>query len=185
VVEHRRTVSRRGSVLPGWFFVVAAVISLAGAGTLGWLTWDSLRPESGVIAAPAESPSPSPTPTESATPSPSPSDSPSPSPTPSESPSPTPSPTPEVTRSDIGVSVLNASGVQGLAAQVGGRVTQAGWTVTVVGNWRGGAPQTAVHYPQGREAEAELLAQDLGVPTAPAVQGMSGDRLTVLVLSVP
>ena len=169
-------------MLPGWFFVAVGVVSLIGVGVLGWLAWDEYGPagDDGAVATPTSSASASPSPSETTA-----SASPSPTRT-TPSPSPTPSPTPEVRRDDIGVSVLNATRVQGLAAQVGGRVTQAGWTLLGVGNWRAGAAQTAVHYPAGREKEAELLAEDLGIgATAPAVQGMAGDRLTVLVVTVP
>ncbi len=169
-------------MLPGWIFGVLAVVSLVGVGALGWLTWDEYGPsgDGRTVAAPTESETPSPTPSPTGT-------TPSPTPSPTRTtPSPTPSPTPEVSRQDIGVSVLNATRVQGLAAQVGGRVTQSGWTLLGVGNWRAGAAQTAVHYPAGREEEAELLAEDLGIgATAPAVQGMAGDRLPVLVVTVP
>ena len=86
----------------------------------------------------------------------------------------------------MAVSVLNATRTPGLAAQVSGQVSAAGWTVAATGNWAGGATQTAVHYPPGREAEAQLLADDLGIAAvAPAVQGMNTERLTVLLLSLP
>lgn len=185
MVEHRRTVSRRGSVLPAWFFVVVAVLSLGGLGVAGAAAWDVTR--SGEEPA-AAAPSPDPTPTESAEPEPT-----EPEPEPEETeptaspePSPTPSPTATVTRSDVAVSVLNATRTPGLAAQVSGRVSAAGWTVAATGNWAGGGAQTAVHYPPGREAEARLLADDLGIAAvAPAVQGMNTERLTVLLLSLP
>lgn len=186
MVEHRRTVSRRGSVLPAWFFVVVAVLSLGGLGVAGAAAWDLTRAgDDPASAAPAPDPTPTPTPepeptgTEPVEPEET-------EPTASPEPTPSPSPTPTVSRSDVAVSVLNATRTPGLAAQVSGRVSAAGWTVAATGNWAGGAAQTAVHYPPGREAEARLLADDLGIgAVVPAVQGMNTERLTVLLLSLP
>lgn len=173
-------------MLPAWFFVVVAVLSLGGLGVAGAVAWDVTRSgDEPAVAAP----SPDPTPTEPADPEPSepqPSEPQPTEPTASAEPSPTPSPTPTVSRSDVAVSVLNATRTPGLAAQVSGQVTAAGWTVAATGNWAGGAAQTAVHYPPGREAEARLLAADLGIDSVvPSVQGMNTERLTVLLLALP
>ena len=171
-------------MLPAWFFLVVAVVSLGGLGAAGAAAWDLTRGDEPAAAAPAPAPSPSPTPSES--PGPDPTETTEPEPTASPEPTPTPTPTPTVGRSDVAVSVLNATRTPGLAAQVAGQVTAAGWTVSATGNWAGGAAQTAVHYPPGREAEAQLLADDLGiVAVVPAVQGMNTERLTVLLLSLP
>ncbi|GAA2078511.1 hypothetical protein GCM10009821_17960 [Aeromicrobium halocynthiae] len=184
MVEHRRTVSRRGSVLPAWFFVVVAVVSLGGVAVAGAAAWDITRAgDEPASAAPSPDPvpttGPEPTGTEPVEPEET-------EPTAEPEPTPSPSPTPSVSRSDVAVSVLNATRTPGLAAQVSGRVSAAGWTVAATGNWAGGAAQTAVHYPPGREAEARLLADDLGIPAVvPAVQGMNTERLTVLLLSLP
>lgn len=162
---------------------MVAVLCLGGLGVAGAAAWDVTR--SGDEPAAAAS-SPDPTPTEPADPEPS---EPGPEvtePTASPEPSPTPSPTPTVSRSDVAVSVLNATRTPGLAAQVSGQVSAAGWTVAATGNWAGGAAQTAVHYPPGREAEARLLADDLGIDSVvPSVQGMNTERLTVLLLALP
>ncbi|RYY42692.1 MAG: LytR family transcriptional regulator [Actinomycetales bacterium] len=105
---------------------------------------------------------------------------PEPEPTETSEPEPT---EPAVDRSSIQVSVLNASRTQGLARTVGQRVTAEGWTVGAVGNWRGYSAANTVHYPQGREAEARQLADDLGIQAvAPIVNGMSGQRLTIVLV---
>ncbi len=172
-------------MLPAWFFLLVAVVSLGGLGAAGAAAWDLTR---GGDESAAAAPTPSPSPSESAEPEPSRPETtePTASPEPTPTPTPTPPPTPTAGRSDVAVSVLNATRTPGLAAQVAGQVTAAGWTVSATGNWAGGAAQTAVHYPPGREAEAQLLADDLGIAAVvPAVQGMNTERLTVLLLSLP
>ena len=170
MVDHRKTLSRRAYVLPGWFLGITMVTCVLGLIGLGWavfFTGDESEPASAPTTATA---SPTPTPT--------------PSPTPSESPS--PEPEPEVTRADIDVAVLNASRTVGLARRVANRAENAGWTVTAVGNWRTGAAQNAVHFPSGRKAEARLLAKDLGIDAVrPSTTGMRSDRLTVILLRLP
>jgi cytoskeletal protein RodZ len=181
VVEHRRTPSRRAYVLPGWVLAVVAAACVLGVIGLAWVALsggddDQMPASYGGPTSSTASPSSSPTPTPTATPTP--------TPTPSESP--TPSPTPEVDRSAIAVSVLNASTTTGLARQVAQRVEQAGWTVGAIGNWRTGSTVNAVHYPAGHEAEARLLAKDLGIDAVlPSTNGMSTVRLTVVLHRLP
>lgn len=176
--DHRRTVTRKALVLPGWVMLLVAALVLAGTGWLGWLvvTGDD-------DAAPAASPSPTATATSEPAPTP------TPTPTPTQTtPSPEPTETeetaePEVDRSSIAVSVLNASRTTGLARTASQRVQAAGWTVGAVGNWRGYVPATTVFHPAGREAEARQLAEDLGVTAvSPAQSGMSAQRLTVVLV---
>jgi hypothetical protein len=82
--------------------------------------------------------------------------------------------------------VLNATRTTGLARQVSGRIEARGWTVVSVGNWRTGAAQTAVHYPEGHKAEAQLLAKDLGIDAVlPRSSAMRSNRLTVVLLGLP
>ncbi len=48
-------------------------------------------------------------------------------------------------------------------------------------NWQGVIPASTVYYPARLEAAAKLLALDLGIQrTAPAVEPMRMDRLTVI-----
>lgn len=184
--DHRRTVTRRALVLPTWaLLTVGGVVVLAGA----WLAWLLVTgpgddaPVASASSSPAASepsatPTPTPEPTETTEPEPS--ETPEPEPTETSEPEPT---EPAVDRSSIQVSVLNASRIQGLARTVGQRVTAEGWTVGAVGNWRGYSAANTVHYPQGREAEARQLADDLGIQAvAPIVNGMSGQRLTIVLV---
>ncbi len=183
--DHRRTVTRRAFVLPAWALVSAAVLVLAGAAWLVVLLVAGPDDGGEPVAAPSTSTTPTTSaPSPSASPSAEPTEDAAPEPEPSESPEPTPSATPDVDRSTIAVSVLNASRTPGLARSVGQQVTAAGWTVGAVGNWRGYSPANTVHYPAGREAQARLLADDLGIQAVqPAVDGMSGERLTIVLVS--
>ncbi|MCD9155208.1 LytR C-terminal domain-containing protein [Aeromicrobium duanguangcaii] len=100
-------------------------------------------------------------------------------------PKPTTEPTvePTATRS-IGVGVYNQIGIGGLAARVAGQARVAGWSVAAVSDWRGSVPQDTVYYPAGRQAEAALLGQDLGiVRLMPATANMSSSSLTVVLAS--
>jgi hypothetical protein len=178
VIDHRRTPGRKAYVLPGWFLTLTAAACVLGLIGLGWVAF--FPPDDPAPAAAA------PTSTPSATPTPSPSPTPSPTPSPSESPKPKPKPKPKVSRDDIKVIVLNATRTTGLAKQVAARITKKGWTVGGVGNWRTGAAQTAVHFPEGRKDEAQLLAKDLDIDSVmPSTRGMRSNRLTVILLGLP
>lgn len=184
--DHRRTVSRKAFVLPGWVLVGVGLVAAAAA---GWLVWIGVAAATGdddpsaapTAAATSASPEPSPEPSESE-PTPTPTQTTEPEPEPTE-PEPTESSEPAVDRSSIAVSVLNASRTSGLAATVGQRVQAAGWSVGAVGNWRGYVPQNSVYYPAGFEQQARQLAADLGIASvAPLQNGMTSSRLTVLVI---
>ncbi|GAB2451449.1 hypothetical protein GCM10027062_35470 [Nocardioides hungaricus] len=107
---------------------------------------------------------------------------------PSESPSPTYTPTrkpkpepPAVQRGKVYVEVYNNSGITGLAGTVGEKATGMGWQVVGTDNWYGTIPATTVYYPPKLKAAGRQLALDLGVKrTAPAVDPMRQDRLTVI-----
>ncbi len=175
MVDHRKTLGRKAYVLPGWFLTLTAAACVVGLIGLGWVVF-FLPDDPEPVATPVSSPTPTATPTAT----------PSPTPTPSATPTPTPKPEPKVSRKDIDLSVLNATRTTGLARQVSARATDAGWTVAGVGNWRQGASQTAVHFPRGRKAEAQLLAKDLGIDAVlPSTGGMRADRLTVILLGLP
>ena len=175
MVDHRKTLGRKAYVLPGWFLTLTAGACVLGLIGLGWVVFfvpDDKQP----AAAPVSPPTPTTTPTPT----------PSPTPSPSASPTPTPKPEQKVSRKDIDVAVLNATRTTGLARQVSGRVSDAGWTVAAVGNWRTGASQTAVHFPRGHKDEAQLLAKDLGIDAVlRSTGGMRTDRLTVILLGLP
>lgn len=107
-------------------------------------------------------------------------------PTPTAAPSqkPTPKPTPvkdRLDKSQTMVVVFNQSNVAGLASTVGAKVTDAGWQVVGVDNWRGKVPETTVYFPERLKSAAKQLALDLGVKRMqPAVDPMQADRLTIV-----
>jgi len=117
--------------------------------------------------------------TPSATPTPKPTQTPSPSQEPIEKPEKeTP---PPVDRGETFVMVFNNSGITGLAGQVGGTVSEAGWQVAGTDNWYGSVPATTVYFPPQLERAARQLSLDVGVDRVqPAVDGMGSDRLTVI-----
>jgi hypothetical protein len=84
---------------------------------------------------------------------------------------------------DLEVVVLNATSRKGLAGTVAQRLRAKGWTVAVIGNFRGNVPATTVYYPPGAQADAEAAAA--GLPTEPRVRprfgNLSTSRLTVVV----
>jgi len=88
---------------------------------------------------------------------------------------------PKVDRSKVYVVVFNNSGISGLAGRVAGDAADAGWNVVGSDNWYGTIPANTVYYPKPLKAAAEQLALDLGIQrTAPAVDPMALDRLTVI-----
>jgi LytR cell envelope-related transcriptional attenuator len=84
---------------------------------------------------------------------------------------------------DVEVVVLNATSRKGLAGTVAQRLRDKGWTVAMVGNFRGNVTATTVYYPPGAQADAEAAAA--GLPTEPRVRprfgNLSTSRLTVVV----
>ena len=109
-------------------------------------------------------------------------DQPKPSASPTFTPSADPKPEkPAVKRGKVEVVVFNNSGITGLAGRVSGRASGIGWHVVGSDNWYGTIPATTVYYPKPLKAAAKTLALDLGIRrTAPAVDPMSTDRLTVI-----
>jgi hypothetical protein len=88
---------------------------------------------------------------------------------------------PQIDRSRIYVVVFNNSPVSGLAAKVAAKASQIGWQVVGADNWYGTIPSSTVYYPPAMEKAGKLLALDLGITrTAPAVDPMRTDRLTVI-----
>jgi hypothetical protein len=166
MIDHRRTPSQRVYQLPGWFFVLTAVLSVLALAYAGWAYFSYPRGAATMEATgPSMSTSPTITPTQQSTSSPRADDS---------------------ERPGIDVVVLNASGEPGLAADVADTAKKAGWTVDEIGNWIYPAVINAVYYPQGHQSEAELLADDVGIESVrPARSGMSTDDLTVLLVYSP
>ena len=109
-----------------------------------------------------------------------PSESPSPTYSPTKKPQPKPKP-PAVQRGKVYVEVYNNSGITGLAGSVAEKATGAGWQVVGTDNWYGTIPASTVYYPERLQRAAKTLALDLGIRrTAPAVDPMRRDRLTVI-----
>jgi LytR cell envelope-related transcriptional attenuator len=113
-------------------------------------------------------------------PSSSPSATSSPKPEPKPEPKPKPKP-PAVERGKVHVEVYNNSGITGLAGEVAAEAGAMGWKVVGSDNWYGTIPTNSVYFPSKLKAAAKQLALDLGIErTAPAVDPMRGDGLTVI-----
>lgn len=90
-------------------------------------------------------------------------------------------PKPVIKRGEVYVEVFNNSGIKGLAATTASKATQIGWQVVGEDNWVGSIPASTVYYPARLKAEAKQLSLDLGIArTAPAVEPMKMDRLTII-----
>ena len=82
--------------------------------------------------------------------------------------------------------VLNGTGINGLASQAADRLGQLGWPDLRTGDTGGTYPENTVYFPPQLEAQAQTLAQDLGIARVrPSVDGMRDDRLTVVLISRP
>jgi hypothetical protein len=104
----------------------------------------------------------------------------SPSPTATATTKPKPKP-PAVDRGSVHVEVYNNSGITGLAGEVAEEATGIGWQVVGSDNWYGTIPTSTVYFPAKLKQAAKQLALDLGIKrTAPAVDPMRTDRLTVI-----
>lgn len=105
---------------------------------------------------------------------------PSPTVTPTTS-TPKPKPKPAVRRASVYVVVFNNSNIHGLAAGVATKAQGLGWNVVGSDNWYGTIDTSTVYYPPQLQDAAKLLAKDLGINRVkPAIDPMSGDRLTVI-----
>ncbi len=76
----------------------------------------------------------------------------------------------------VEVVVLNATSRKGLAGTVADRLRAKGWTVALVGNFRGNVTATTVYFPPGAQADAEAAAA--GLPTEPRVRPRVGNHST-------
>lgn len=153
--------TQRGAVYPSPV-VILSVIAVAMAGIAFVATRGAEPTEREVSTVAQDQPSQTPSPTATA------------------KPKPKPKP-PAVQRGEVYVEVYNNSGVSGLAGRVADRAADIGWQVVGSDNWYGTIPATTVYYPQRLERAAKTLALDLGIRrTAPAVDPMRRDRLTVI-----
>jgi len=79
------------------------------------------------------------------------------------------------------VEVYNNTSIDGLAASTAAELQDAGWQVVGVDNWYGDIPASTVYYPDGLSADADQLAEELGISRVRgAVAPMRFDRLTVI-----
>ncbi|RKE20480.1 LCP family protein [Streptomyces sp. TLI_171] len=83
-------------------------------------------------------------------------------------------------RRTINVVVRNGTGLDGRAGAVADALRQAGFGKDTTTGRSTTADRTAVHYPAGREAEAQQVAAALGVP-ADAVQAGSGSSIELVI----
>jgi hypothetical protein len=176
MVAHRKNVPAPRAFVPSsWFIVLTVMVVVGGAGWLGWLFVDD-DPAPSETAAPVATATTAP-PTADPTPAPG-----KTSPTAKPSDDPTSEQTDEpATERTATVSVLNNSGIVGAARAFSAKVTGAGWTLGGIGNWTGSIPSNTVYYAPGLQAQAELLAEDVGIARVmPAVSPMRSDRLTII-----
>lgn len=158
----RRPRGERGVAFPSPL-VMLSVIAVVMAGVAFVATSDQPALEQRITTS---SSSTSQTPSEKATP---------------REPTRTSKPEPRVKRGEVYVEVFNNSGIQGLAGSTAAKATSVGWAVVGEDNWYGAIPASTVYHPARLKAAAKLLALDLGISrTAPAVEPMKMDRLTVV-----
>ncbi|MGH8869781.1 MAG: LytR C-terminal domain-containing protein, partial [Actinomycetes bacterium] len=82
---------------------------------------------------------------------------------------------------DVEVVVLNNTTTSGLAGDTAADLRADGWQVALVGNFIGSIPASTVYYPDGRDDEARVLADALGIDGLhPSFEGVSSTRLTAV-----
>ncbi|KAA1379758.1 LytR C-terminal domain-containing protein [Aeromicrobium fastidiosum] len=177
MVAHRKNVPAPEAYVPSsWFIVLTVLVVIGAGGWLGWLVVDDDPAPADTVSQAATAPAASPSaPAGSVSPDePEASDA---TPSPEE---PDPSEAPAAQRT-APVSVLNNSGVVGAARTFSAKVTAAGWRLGGIGNWTGSIPANTVYYPPALQAQAELLAADVGIERVrPSVSPMRTDRLTII-----
>ncbi len=159
----RRVRDERGVVFPSPL-VILSLVAVAMAG-VAYVATNDTAPTERQISTISRDQVPSSTPLPSVAPPP----------------SKTKKPKPALERGKVYVEVFNNSGITGLAGEVAARASDIGWQVVGSDNWYGTIPATTVYFPPRLTDEAKALALDLGIErTAPAVDPMRGDRLTVI-----
>lgn len=109
-----------------------------------------------------------------------------PTPSPSASPSPTPTATAEPVHREAAVTVLNGSGIKGLAGKSADSLTAQGYTAVTAGNISGTKPAAnVVRYADPLfETTARDIASVLGIATVEAGDA-SGANVAVLLVTAP
>jgi hypothetical protein len=82
------------------------------------------------------------------------------------------------------VTVYNAAGIQGLAGQGAGALTEAGFSSVVADNFGGTAPDTSTVYyaTEDQRATADLVASTLGVTTVTLDPAQAGTGIAVVLV---
>jgi hypothetical protein len=181
MVAHRKNVPPGKAYVPSsWLIVLTVMVLIGGAGWLGWLLVDDDQQEQAAPAPAVTASSATPTPTAPPPPTSSPTPKATGTPKPTKTPEPAATTTPAPARTAT-VSVLNNSGITGLARSFSGQVTAAGWRLGGIGNWTGSIGGNTIYYPAGLEPQARLLAADVGIERLrPSIAPMRSDRLTVI-----
>lgn len=182
---HRAAPASRSRVIP----VVAAAAVIAALGLAAYVLLTSGDDDAnGPGANPTTSAAPSGTSTRSGQPTKSPSATPTKSgsghthePTHKPTHKPTQKP-PSTPVPQTPVYVFNQTTISGLAAQLGSQLSQAGWNVVGIDNWRGFVPEDTVYYWPGDRAAAQRLSHDFGDigRVWPASSPMPQGALTVI-----
>ena len=159
---------------PWWHGFLPFVVVIIAAPLLAWAMLLLIGSHPSTANDAATKPQMSQTPNTAATPSPSetgkaserPTESVTPSEEPTQSPPPAAETTPEPRSADksINVSVLNASGINGLAAKTKDKVAADGFTKVSAENFQGTKPSVnTIYYPSDREVEAREVQRVLNI----------------------
>lgn len=176
---------------PWWHGFLPFVIVIIAAPLLAWAMLLLIGSHPSTANDAANKPQMSQTPNTAATPSPSETEKPGEQPTesvaPSEEPTQTTPPAAEKTTEpptadkSINVSVLNASGINGLAAKTKDKVAADGFTKVSAENFQGTKPSVnTIYYPSDREAEAREVQRVLNIDMIVPKDGL--DKIQVVLV---
>lgn len=176
---------------PWWHGFLPFVIVIIAAPLLAWAMLLLIGSHPSTANDAANKPQMSQTPNTAATPSPAetgkPSEEPTESVAPSEEPTQTTPPAAEKTTEpptadkSINVSVLNASGINGLAAKTKDKVAADGFTKVSAENFQGTKPSVnTIYYPSDREAEAREVQRVLNIDMIVPKDGL--DKIQVVLV---
>lgn len=172
---------------PWWHGFLPFVIVIIAAPLLAWAMLLLIGSHPSTANDAANKPQMSQTPNTAATPSPSETEKPTESVEPSEEPTKTTPPAAEKTTEpptadkSINVSVLNASGINGLAAKIKDKVAADGFTKVSADNFQGTKPAVnTIYYPSDREAEAREVQRVLNIDMIVPKDGL--DKIQVVLV---
>lgn len=172
---------------PWWHGFLPFVIVIIAAPLLAWAMLLLIGSHPSTANDAANKPQMSQTPNTAATPSPSETEKPTESVEPSEEPTQSTPPAAEKTTEpptadkSINVSVLNASGINGLAAKIKDKVAADGFTKVSADNFQGTKPAVnTIYYPSDREAEAREVQRVLNIDMIVPKDGL--DKIQVVLV---